>query len=588
MLFPSIEESDLFDDTFSQDLYEFARGENKDGDDEYGHSDAGLDRDSPNFDPYCLPGLNVPAKQEHSPPQPWRKRLWCPKRRSSRLVVEKTRKTGLDLSGTISASHLVSDDNCTVRRPRTAHGTPSRRSTKRGATSPKASNSPRVPDAQIPFPRKVTLSPSPVYTRLLTRGKMDHIDTWQQDFQNFHLHLPHDRCPSTPQTSTRPPGYESTTGPMARAVMAHQAGIEVPASTIHQRKLYQSIGGEYHPAIDPRVLDPTAVAGLNVTASLGGQLPSLSGQFPSYEQPPIPVWATESRHSSYDSHQSHDSQRHMTHAMRCNDHVQPWSSSPRSSSQASFPILWQDYYPGFMAPEPEHFPHDILEQHTGTAQNGLSIQCPELEPRNQAVRQEPRAFHHTVSSGTAIPYSLASVPAPDSLDPYPPLPPPAVSPFTTPHKQRRFPPRSPSPSSSLTKTTLHIQRQRSPTRTDHNRTRLKSIHKPGPMKDTSSSYSPLPNAFSVRSSSKPPRTPKTPSNKTLAAGGGVGTIDFVNFTPDDSIKLLSDVAPSGSSKTRARREAEAREKRKRLSEAALKAVRSAGGDLAVLEKALLT
>jgi hypothetical protein len=47
------------------------------------------------------------------------------------------------------------------------------------------------------------------------------------------------------------------------------------------------------------------------------------------------------------------------------------------------------------------------------------------------------------------------------------------------------------------------------------------------------------------------------------------------------------VAPSGSSKTRARREAEAKEKRKKLSEAALKAVSIAGGDVEAVKKAIL-
>ena len=68
--------------------------------------------------------------------------------------------------------------------------------------------------------------------------------------------------------------------------------------------------------------------------------------------------------------------------------------------------------------------------------------------------------------------------------------------------------------------------------------------------------------------------------------GGASQIDFVNFTLKDASKLLNDVAPSGSSKTRARREAEAREKRKMLSLAALQAVRNAGGDISVLEKAI--
>jgi hypothetical protein len=62
------------------------------------------------------------------------------------------------------------------------------------------------------------------------------------------------------------------------------------------------------------------------------------------------------------------------------------------------------------------------------------------------------------------------------------------------------------------------------------------------------------------------------------------------------VKLLSDVAPSGSSKTRARREQEARDKRRRLSEAAVRAVRraakAAGGDVGdreveALERAIL-
>lgn len=62
------------------------------------------------------------------------------------------------------------------------------------------------------------------------------------------------------------------------------------------------------------------------------------------------------------------------------------------------------------------------------------------------------------------------------------------------------------------------------------------------------------------------------------------SIGFVNFTPSDSKKILTGVAPSGSSKTKARREKEAAEKRRKLSEAAKKAVLEAGGDLTALER----
>jgi hypothetical protein len=62
------------------------------------------------------------------------------------------------------------------------------------------------------------------------------------------------------------------------------------------------------------------------------------------------------------------------------------------------------------------------------------------------------------------------------------------------------------------------------------------------------------------------------------------SVGFVNFTPDDSKKILTGVAPSGSSKTKARREKEAAEKRRKFSEAAKKAVLDAGGDLEMFER----
>jgi hypothetical protein len=75
-------------------------------------------------------------------------------------------------------------------------------------------------------------------------------------------------------------------------------------------------------------------------------------------------------------------------------------------------------------------------------------------------------------------------------------------------------------------------------------------------------------------------TPRTPKVQ-ISGGGAVG---FVNFTPSDSQKILGGVAPSGSSKTKARREKEASDRRRKLSEAAAKAIREAGGDVEALKK----
>ncbi|KAL3425788.1 hypothetical protein PVAG01_02579 [Phlyctema vagabunda] len=98
-------------------------------------------------------------------------------------------------------------------------------------------------------------------------------------------------------------------------------------------------------------------------------------------------------------------------------------------------------------------------------------------------------------------------------------------------------------------------------------------------RSSSSTDSPSPKSASTptfhvrkrRTAGQKGHEPRAPS-----LGGGV---DFVNFTPSDSKKILTGVAPSGSSKTKARREKEALEKRRRLSQAAVRAVRAAGGSV---------
>ncbi|CAF9928010.1 hypothetical protein IMSHALPRED_007355 [Imshaugia aleurites] len=64
---------------------------------------------------------------------------------------------------------------------------------------------------------------------------------------------------------------------------------------------------------------------------------------------------------------------------------------------------------------------------------------------------------------------------------------------------------------------------------------------------------------------------------------GSGFDNFVNFTAHDSDRILTGVAPSGSSKTKARREQEANEKKRKLSLAALRAIQEAGGDVNAVE-----
>jgi len=100
----------------------------------------------------------------------------------------------------------------------------------------------------------------------------------------------------------------------------------------------------------------------------------------------------------------------------------------------------------------------------------------------------------------------------------------------------------------------------------------------------SESDSPSPRSYQVRKR----KTPRKERSSVPRAPSLVGAVDFVNFTPSDSKKILTGVAPSGSSKTKARREKEAMEKRRKLSQAAVRAVRAAGGDVeSLVEQGLL-
>jgi len=134
----------------------------------------------------------------------------------------------------------------------------------------------------------------------------------------------------------------------------------------------------------------------------------------------------------------------------------------------------------------------------------------------------------------------------------------------------------------------HLHHQQHHQRANHNRqasyhAQSRHPHPSTPVRKSrsasSDSESPSPNCstpagFHVRKRKTPKSnkqsTPRTPNT---------GSVDFVNYTPSDSRKILTGVAPSGSSKTKARREKEALDKRRKLSQAALRAVRAAGGDV---------
>lgn len=121
-------------------------------------------------------------------------------------------------------------------------------------------------------------------------------------------------------------------------------------------------------------------------------------------------------------------------------------------------------------------------------------------------------------------------------------------------------PRSPSPSPPAPSTSRSRSRARVPSTSQ---SRSRSRHR------------------SAKSRTRGQSVPRTPRKRRSASRSA----DFVNLTAADSSRLLAGVAPSGSSKTKARREKEANERRRKMSVAAVRAVIDAGGDLDALRDA---
>ncbi|KAK5574359.1 hypothetical protein LTR43_000642, partial [Exophiala xenobiotica] len=585
MLFgASTDESNSFEEFFNEDMYKL------DGNDEESKEQDFFGNNVFNGDQYKPPSLTVLSNEQNSPPQPWREGVWCLRQREQHpgLMVEKTRRSETKRQSPMRTMDVVNQQ--TQRAPAPAYlDVNFLGRTKRYATSPHA-GSMDSPSYQHPsFHREATLSPSPMYSQLPTSLGTGHGDTsaWQQDFQNFHIRLPYE--PPLPSPSLHPPStfrMQDSQAVSARqmnsARMAENHGVALSP------RLQASQGeGYYSGVIDPFLFET------HEHQQSPSHYESLSPRHPhAHTRGPLSMHSPSSGSvpSSGSSHYSHEA-RSQTSNTSIDMHSQPVYSPPTILSHPPLPMLEpEETYPVLAAPKPQRIPHPILQQPIHAPLAGLGIRYPELDQMNQAVLYEPHTYtmQDSTTVGMALPYPPPARPAPGPMSSYPPLPPPPSyvftdhSPFTTPRKQRRSPSRSPSPPISPTNISPRRNPRRSPTRTvtDYTHSRRKSIHKSGPIKDNST-QEPLPSPR-ARSSSRPPRTPKGPKTPT----GGAQLVDFVNFTPADAGKLMNDVAPSGSSKTRARRELEAREKRKKLSEAALKAVKVAGGDVAVFEKAI--
>lgn len=515
-------------------------------------------------------------QSDRSSPQPWRKGLWCLKP-GSQIAVEKTRKAQNAPLPNISPAHLLANDNFALRSPHTSSRHYQTKSLSPNRLRKALCHSPPI---QQSIERDMSLSPSPMYARTVYHGKHDFVDVWQQDLQEFNLDLNDDY--SEAYALTRADLNQQTNctyGHSRRLFMGDKPAMErIRSATMYNMARPPN---QKPPTTQSQELSARMNANLNATnRNMFTSTPDpndTSYKFINDELPTMSDWTTtESMHSSNSSHNSQFSnssiENHQSNLYAILPPADIWSPPDTSSSE---------HYPELLQPKPRRATHHVLNSQA-SHDSGLGISYPGPDEIGVAVPYQPADMQPTMMHHRQPSYQHQRHVSQNGLGQYPALPPPLPqftedSPFSTPRRRPIGQSRSPSPDMSPTRSS-RLVKQRSPSRRDASQhRRAKSIHRAGPKEAETPRHRSC-------SRGRQPRTPKTPK----VSMDNFGAIGFVNFTPKDANKLLNDVAPSGSSKTRARREQEARERRKKMSEAAIEAVRRAGGDVSVLEHAIFT
>lgn len=537
--------------------------------------------------PSCVSPIDGSTRQNASPSQPWRKGLWCLNQKGALLAESAIGNKGCrSQNGTAAASPNAegrSFVNFSHPLPRSQPLTPPHKETKRDSvTSAHAvRNSRRTPQ---PFTREGTLSPKSSYARNQQNGDMLYQASLQRHLQNFHL-LAGDELETLSSPSRGARRQQERLG-QVNAVTTARNG-----KTVHCPRLTTPPPDSDDPCPPIELGNMADDPGLDYFFSSEGPTTAWTGHeqtlnIADYIHNPHNqadrVWTEDSLSSPIRSEDALDMRHGYTYL---GETQQLWSPQTTCASKADAPHSYQEHYPVVAAPAPHRPLRQLLHNLASPQIDGLGIRYPGVDS-STATHAYPTPLDLELASSYPPLHDIAPAERICTLG--------DASIFTTPRRHRPGelgPSRSISPCIPSGKAkynyaaTSRSLRQSSPTRQSVT-ARRKSIGAPKASSFTNSHHH-------GTSSTKTPRTPKTPAG---SGAGLVGEVDFVNFTAKDSAKLLSDVAPSGSSKTRARREQEAREKRRRLSEAAVRAVRRAvraagadvrDGDVEALEKAIL-
>ncbi|GIJ81761.1 hypothetical protein Asppvi_000262 [Aspergillus pseudoviridinutans] len=511
----------------------------------------------------------VPTKPTHQSPQPWAADLWSVPQdaassasQGSFTFQDTVHPSAVsDLSFHLEAlptSHPAPAVTCKAssRSPSTPPATPRHKATKSALVTPKSIRRHRDSHERKPL-RKQSFSPSLMRPSQLQAGRMMYPEAWAQRFQNFSLHSSDEHLPLSP--------------PPSDILVQHE---NIPADNVVTRLSHSTEGLSRNPAEMPS----------HYETGIFNQSPAISMPSPSAK-----LLAAQQQQQQQNYLSQSNNSTMATSSPPSGDDI---FSSPHSSDPQSLSSWHSDSLGGPALP----FTPD-LQGHDGQAwwpsmpsrvprqpsyQHVVSSPAPQRSIQSNSQHdlmqgglmiQFDSSFDVSTSADPSFSSAVASAPMPqENQNTYNHIP-------ITPQKYMNSsayatpPVQHPSRSPSLSPRGRGSPTQGSPLRNGvHTKT---SPHRRGNHGRKLSSQS----MSAPKPVKGPNSSPRAGSNKSL-------TVSFVNFTPNDSKKILTGVAPSGSSKTKARREQEARDRRRKLSEAAINAVRKAGGDVEALEAVL--
>ncbi|KAE8145264.1 hypothetical protein BDV25DRAFT_144822 [Aspergillus avenaceus] len=500
------------------------------------------------------------SKQPHQSPQPWPKDFWSlsqdPVGHGALAFQDTTTihpSAVSDLSVNLEAPSTTRPAE-TRTSPTTPPETPSRKSNKSALVTSKPISRHREPNGRRGAIRKHSYSPSLTRPSQSHKGKMAYPEAWAPHrIQNYSfLRSSDERFPLSPPPSDILVQHENMCADSG-AVHLHQPRDTTDLSQQFDAGFFNQSPAMSMPSPSAGVIarQPTQYLSHSHNSTLSTSSPPSTDEiFPSpHSSDPQSI-------SSWNSDTLGTPALPFTPDLQTHDSQAWWSSlNPRVAQRQP------SYQQIASSPSPPHpIPNTIqnTNSHHDMLQGGLMIQL------------DPSSFDMSATGSPSYPSSTIPAASTQENHTYNHVPVPqqtyVESPtFTTlnPQKASRSP--SLSPRTGGTPNGLSTFR--------HGLSMKTQCHKHGRKLSSTPMNTPKP--------VKPISGPRSPRG-----GSRSVAVSFVNFTQDDGQRILTGVAPSGSSKTKARREQEAREKRRKVSEAALNAVRRAGGDVEALEAVL--